>query len=304
MNKLLGHGTSVKSWGIIAMTVDLNHLKNWGFEDVEQSYSVKDSIIYALGVGLGHDPLDEKQLDYVFEEADFKALPTMAVVLAGPGFWARDPNTGIDWQKVLHGEQGLILHKPLPANATVTARTKVTNVLDKGKGKGALIYAERTLINKETGEELATLTNTTFARGNGGFGGEAGPQPAPHVLPNRKPDAICDLPTAASSALLYRLSGDPNPLHASPQVAQRAGFKAPILHGLCTLGVAGHAILRTYCDYDASRFKSMKLRFSSPVYPGETIRTEIWQDGSQISFRSRVLERDIIVLNNGLSEVT
>lgn len=277
-----------------------DRIKNWPFEEVEQTYSIRDSIIYALGIGVGFDPLDEKQLPFVYEETDFQAMPTMAVVLAGPGFWSRDPKTAIEWQKVLHGEQGVIIHKPLPPTATVVARTKVTEILDKGEGKGALIYTERTLIDKASGDRLATLTSTTFARGNGGFGGKGGPQPQPHAIPDREPDMVCSLPTQKQAALLYRLSGDPNPLHADPKVAASAGFTAPILHGLCTLGIAGHAVLRSYCDYDAGRFKSLKLRFSSPVYPGETIRTEMWRDGTEISFRAWAVERNVMVLNNGL----
>ena len=280
-----------------------DRIMNWPFNPVEQTYTARDTILYALGIGIGFDPLDEKQLNYVFEEADFMAAPTMGVVLAGPGFWSRDPETGIDWKKILHGEQEIIVHKPLPTAATVTATTKVTEILDKGEGKGALIYSTRTLVDKATGDELATLKSTTFARGNGGFGGSPGPQPQPHPTPEREPDAVCDLATAPNSALIYRLSGDYNPLHASPAVAAAAGFKAPILHGLCSLGTAGHAILKTYCDYDAKTFKSLKLRFASPVYPGETIRTEMWKDGNVVSFRAKVVERDVVVLSNGRAEV-
>ncbi len=285
------------------MAIDQDRLMNWPFEAVEQTYTTKDTILYALGLGLGADPLDERQLDFVFEENDFKALPTMAVVLAGPGFWVREPDSGIDWVKVLHGEQGLKIHKPLPPEATVVATTKVTGLVDKGADKGALIYSERTLVDKSTGDELATLTSTTFGRGDGGFGGAAGPTKPVHPIPDRKPDMVCDLNTLPQAALIYRLSGDPNPLHASPGVARAANFKAPILHGLCTLGVAGHAILKSACDYDTSRFKSLDLRFSAPVYPGETIRTEMWNDDGIVSFRSSVIERDVVVLNNGRAEV-
>ena len=285
------------------MAIDPDKLMNWPFKEVEQTYTAKDSILYALGLGLGADPLDERQLDFVFEENDFKALPTMAVVLAGPGFWVRDPDSGVDWVKVLHGEQGLRIHKTLPPEATVVATSKVTGLVDKGANKGALIYIERTLVDKATGDELATLTSTTFARSDGGFGGATGPTKPVHAIPEREADMVCDLPTLPQAALIYRLSGDPNPLHASPAVARAANFEAPILHGLCTLGVAGHAILKTACDYDVARFKSMDLRFSAPVYPGETIRTEMWRDGAVVSFRSRVLERDVIVLNNGKAEV-
>ena len=276
---------------------------NWPFKKDEQSYTAKDTILYALGIGLGADPLDERQLDFVFEENDFKALPTMAVVLAGPGFWIRDPASGIDWVKVLHGEQGLRIHKPMPPEATVVATTKVTGLVDKGADKGALIYSERTLVDKSTGDALATLTSTTFARGDGGYGGQTGPTKPVHPIPDREADMVCDLPTLPQAALIYRLSGDPNPLHVSPKVARAVNFKAPILHGLCTLGVAGHAILKTACNYDVTRFRSMDLRFSSPVYPGETIRTEMWRDDTTVSFRSRVVERDVVVLNNGRAEI-
>jgi len=286
------------------MAIHPDKLFNWPFKEVEQTYTVRDSIIYALGLGFGADPLDEGQLNFTFEERDFKAVPTMAAVLCTPGFWVRDPGSGIDWKKVLHGEQAIELHRPLPPKATIKARSRITDIIDKGKGKGALLFAERTLVDRVTDEPLATLKSTTFARGDGGFGGPSGPQPEPHVLPHREPDKVCDLPTLPQAALIYRLSGDPNPLHADPQVAAAAGFDRPILHGLCTLGVAGHAILKTCCDYDAVRFKSLKLRFSSPVFPGETIRTEMWRDGKHVSFRAKVVERDVVVLNNGLSIVS
>ena len=248
--------------------------------------------------------MNETQLPYVFEEAEnFSALPTMAVVLGSPGFWSRDPETGIDWVKILHGEQKLELHNPLPTSATIKAQSKVTGLVDKGAGKGALILTERVLKDAGSGLKLATLTSTTFARGNGGYGGPSDEAPLPHTLPEREPDMVTDLPTLDRAALIYRLSGDYNPLHASPSVAKAAGFDKPILHGLCSLGVAGHAILKSCCDYESNRFKSLQLRFSSPVFPGETIRTEIWKDGGSISFRSKVVERDTVVLNNGLATV-
>lgn len=287
------------------MAINYEKILNWPFEAVEQTYTANYSILYALGLGLGANPLDESELNFVFEEADkFAALPTMAVVLAGPGFWVRDPESGVDWKKVLHGEQEIEIHASIPAAATVVGQTRVTEIIDKGADKGALLYSEKTLTDKASGTLLATTRSTTFARGDGGFGGPSGPTRPVHQLPEREPDEHCDLKTLPQSALIYRLSGDNNPLHASPAVAASAGFKAPILHGLCTLGVAGHALLKTCCGYDPARFKSLALRFSSPVYPGETIRTEIWRDGNTMSFRSRVLERDVVVLNNGKVEVS
>jgi acyl dehydratase len=259
-------------------------------------------MLYALGLGLGADPLDEEQLRFVYEK-DLRALPTMAVVLAYPGFWLHDPATGVNWKKILHGEQGIVWHAPIPAAATVIGRTRVTDLVDKGAEKGSLLFSDRVVSDANTGQPLATLTSTTVMRGDGGFGGGPKQAPAPHRIPERAPDAVCDLSTAPNAALIYRLSGDYNPLHADPDVARTAGFPRPILHGLCSLGVAGHALLKTVAGYDPARFKSMRLRFTAPVFPGETIRTEMWIDGSSVSFRARLREREVIVLDNGFAEI-
>jgi len=285
------------------MAIDYQRLKNWPFPEIEHSYTAKDSMLYALGLGFGADPMDKDQLRFVYEEG-LRALPTMAVVLAYTGFWAKNPETGIDWRRVLHGEQGLVLHKPLPASGTVIGRTVIDEIIDKGAGKGALLYSHRDIRDKETGELLASIASTSFLRGDGGFGGPAGPTRPVHALPERAPDLAADIATLPQAALIYRLSGDYNPLHADPEIAASAGFPRPILHGLCTFGVAGHALLRTLCGYDPARLKRMQVRFSAPVFPGETIRTEIWrEDGGRVAFRSKVLERDLVVLNNGLAEV-
>ena len=286
------------------MVLDPQKILNWPFQPVEQTYTERDTILYALGCGLGADPLDEDQLPFVFEEPELRALPSMAAVLSPPGFWARHPDSGIDWVRILHGEQAMEIHKPLPAAAKVVATAKVTDIVDKGASRGALLFVQRTVRDVGSGEALATLRSTTFARGDGGCGGTTESAPPPHALPDRAPDLACDLPTAFNAALIYRLSGDPNPLHASPSVARAAGFERPILHGLCSWGVAGHAILKSYCDYDPARLTSMALRFSAPIYPGETIRTEMWRDGDTVSFRARVAERDIVVLNNGRAAIS
>jgi acyl dehydratase len=223
----------------------------------------------------------------------------MAVVLGYPGFWLKDPKVGADWKKVLHGEQGLVIHKPIPASGTVVGTSRVTGLIDKGADKGALLLSERVVSDRATGDKLATLTSTTFMRGDGGFDRSYGETEPPHRLPERLPDASIDLATLPQAALIYRLSGDYNPLHADPKVASAAGFKAPILHGLCSFGVAGRALIKACCGGDATRLKSMHLRFSAPLYPGETIRTEIWQDADGISFRARCVERDLVILNNG-----
>ncbi|WP_430397121.1 MaoC/PaaZ C-terminal domain-containing protein [Ferrovibrio sp.] len=286
------------------MAIEYQKLKNWKFADLEHTYSTRDTILYALGLGCGADPMDLDDLRYVYEEGDgLLALPSMAVTLGYPGFWLKDPNTGVDWRMVLHGEQGIVLHKPLPVAGTVIGKSRVTEIVDKGPGKGALLFSERDVIDKQSGDLLCTLTSTTFIRGEGGFGGPAGlnggPVPAPHPIPERAPDETVDIPTLPQAALIYRLSGDYNPLHADPRIAQAVGFKMPILHGLCSYGIATRALVRACCGNDPAKLKTMQLRFTAPVYPGETIRTEIWREAEGVSFRARVIERDLVVLNNG-----
>ena len=270
--------------------------------DVEQRYGAKDCILYALGLGFGYEPMNEDELAFVYEK-NLKVLPTMALVLGYTPTWLRNPDSGVNWTKVVHGEQGVVLHRPVATEGVVVGETRIVEVIDKGEGKGALVYAEREITDKASGKPIATLSQTAFCRGDGGFGGPRREAPAPHVLPERAPDLACDLPTRPEMALIYRLSGDVNPLHAEPDFAKAAGFPRPILHGLATFGIAGHAILKTLCGYDPAKITAMKGRFSAPVYPGETIRTELWRDGAVVSFRARVIERDVIAINNGRADV-
>jgi acyl dehydratase len=195
------------------------------------------------------------------------------------------------------------VHAPIATQGSVIGRTRILDVIDKGEGRGALIYSERKIVDKASGALLATINQTTFCRADGGFGGARREAPAPHPIPERAPDIVCDLPTRPETALIYRLSGDVNPLHAEPAFARQGGYPRPILHGLATFGVAGHALLKTLCGYDPVRMTAMAGRFSAPVFPGETIRTEIWQDGKIASFRARVVERDVLAINNGRAEV-
>lgn len=284
------------------MPIDYEKLINRKIPEVEQRLTRRDTMLYALGVGLGADPCDENQLSFVYEE-NLIALPTMAIVLASPGPWHHNSETGITRTHVLHGEQGFVIEKPLPVEGTLVSLTEVTGVVDKGKDRGALIMTRCTVREKESRSILCTLTSTTYCRADGGFGGPSGPVKQPHPVPERRPDFTCDLPTLPQAALIYRLSGDYNPLHANPAYARKAGFKMPILHGRCTFSVAGHALLKACCGYDATKLRSMEGRFSSPVYPGETIRTEMWVDGRIVSFRSTVPARDVTVLNNGRAEI-
>jgi acyl dehydratase len=278
--------------------MEYNTVKNWAFPEVEQSYTEKDTILYALGIGLGADPLDPRQLQYVYEDG-LKAFPTQSVVLAYPGFWMQNPGTGIDWVKLVHGEQRLKLHRPLPSHGTVKARTRVTHVIDKGVGKGVLVLTERTL-SDSAGVALATVSQTTFCRGDGGLDqSDTGPEPLA-ATPDRPCDLSVTLPISLRAALIYRLSADPNPLHVDPAVATKAGYPKPILHGLATYGVAAHAVVQALCDYDATRLTGLDLRFSSPVYPGESLTVEIWKDGpGRARLLARVAERDKVVLSHG-----
>jgi len=285
------------------VALDPDKLLAYKIPDKQQAYTTRDTILYALGLGLGADPMDKDQLRYVYEDG-LKALPTMAVVLGYHGFWIKDSGLGIDWKKILHGEQGIEIHRPIPTSGTMIGKLKITSVIDKGPKTGALMYSAREVVDQATGEKIATLTQTTVMRGDGGFGGASGPAPEPHAIPERAPDVAIDLKTLPQAALIYRLSGDYNPLHADPEVAKAGGFARPILHGLCTYGVVGHALLKAAADYDASRFRRMAGRFTSPVYPGETIRTEIWREGSgRVSFRASVVERGLVVINNGLAVI-
>jgi acyl dehydratase len=284
------------------VTIQYDKLMKHDIPLVEQQLSKRDTMLYALGVGLGADPMDEQQLQYVYEKT-LQVLPTMAIVLASPGPWHAAFDTGITRTHVVHGEQGFVIHKPLPAEGAITGKSRITAVLDKGADKGALVLTECEVRDKASGDLICTLTSTSFCRKDGGFGGPSGPQKPLHPIPERAPDQVRDLATLPQAALIYRLSGDYNPLHAEPAYAAKAGYKAPILHGRATFGVAGHAILKTCCGYDASRFKSMEGRFSSPVYPGETIRTEMWIDGKVVTFRATVPARGVTVLNNGRAEI-
>jgi acyl dehydratase len=269
------------------------------------SYGDKDVMLYALGIGLGADPLDRQELAFVYER-DLKVVPTAATVLAAalrggatvtpPGLRASQ----LDYLRVVHGEQKVELHRPLPSSGTFTAAGRVIGAYDKGKDKGAVIINE-TVWTNAAGETVATLTGSTFARGDGGFGGPAEGAPQPHVVPTRAPDISIDIATRPDQALLYRLNGDRNPLHSDPDVAHRAGFERPILHGLCTYGITCRAVLATVTDWDPEPIQSHEARFSAPVFPGDVITIDLWRDGKAVSFEARVKARGATVIKNGLT---
>ena len=279
------------------MPLNYEHLMGLKREGDRFKYTDRETMLYSLGIGMGADPLERNELPFVFEQPALKTVPTMATVLT------RVPllkDCGYDYTKVVHGEQHLTLHRPLPPEGELIASARVTAAYDKGPGKGAVIYTENVVRSAADGQPMFTLLSSTFARGDGGFGGPAGSGPQPHPIPERKPDATATLPTRKDQALLYRLSGDRNPLHSDPELARRVGFRAPILHGLCTYGVACRAILQTVAAYDHTRITGFDVRFSAPVYPGESIATDLWVDGGTVSFRCRIPAReDVVVINNG-----
>jgi len=286
--------------------LDYHAVKNWGFANLPVVCRADDCMLYALSLGCGKDAAsDPRYLQYVYEEG-LRVLPTMAVTLGFPGFWMKDPRTGIDSAKLVHGEQRMYMHRPIPLEEPLLVRNEVTAIVDKGPGRGALVVIERRLTN-ESGDLVARLQQVSFCRGDGGFSsGHALPdrplEPLPAV-PDRTPDQQVTMPTSLDMALLYRLCGDRNPLHADPQVAAAAGFSRPILHGLATFGLAGKTLMERVCDMDASRLTQLSARFTAPMIPGETLATDIWREGLRVHFRCRVLERGVTVLDNGLAEV-
>lgn len=261
------------------------------------SYDDTRTLLYNLSVGMGRDPLDEAEFPFIFEQPDLRVVPSAASILGGAGSSILRPDD-LDMTMIVHGEQRLVLHRPLPAAADLLVTTYYSELVDKGKEKGALVTVTNE-VSLASGEPLYTADMTMFARGDGGFGGPAQSRHTPHQLPEREPDMVHITQTRPDQAALYRLNGDRNPLHIEPAFARRAGFPKPILHGLCSYGLACRAILASLCDYDPARIAQFDVRFSSPVYPGEMLETEIWIDDEVISYRCRVADRDAIVLNNG-----
>ena len=282
------------------MPINYDEIMSMTSENVEISYSDKDSILYSLGVGLGNDPMNMAELRYVYENSQV-ALPSMAT-----NFQYHSPlllRANINFILVVHGEQKLSFTNPLPVSGDFISNAKVIGCYDKGPGKGAIIDVETTINLKKDNTEICKLVSTTFARGDGGFGGPESPKNE-MFKPEGDPDVVHEIKTKPDQALIFRLSGDYNPLHSDPNFAKTAGFKKPILHGMCTYGIACRSLVESVCEGDAKRLKKFDCRFSSPVYPGETIVTEIWKDGSKVYYQSKVKERDKIVIKIGVSEIT
>lgn len=286
------------------MTFDAQRLRAWAIPELSRTFSRRDTILYALGVGLGADPCSADELRFVCEDG-LCALPSFGTVLAYPFLWYAQPGTGVDLAHVVHAEMGFENHAPLPVEGEVVGRTRVTSVQDKGAQVGALLVTSCEIRQAGSDELVCTLYSSSLARSLGGFEGPDATRVSvpPWVQPQRPPDRVCDIPTLPQAALIYRLSGDANPLHADPAQARRAGFPGPLLHGRCTFGIAAWALMRLCGGYDPARLRAMRARFSSPVFPGETLRTEVWQDGASVLFRVCVPARDVVVLSHGIATV-
>jgi len=279
------------------MPLDYDELMSKVQTDLPFSYTDADTMLYALSIGMGNDPLDQRELPYVYEQGEpLKTMPTLATVVVPEMF---PVGLGWDYSQILHSEQRMRLYRPLPPAADLLINKRVVDAFDRGPKLGALILleAEGRLASDDT--VLFTMGCSIVARGDGGFGGPKGKGIPPHRPPRREPDLSCDITTRRNQALLYRLTGDRNPLHADPAAARAVGFERPILHGLCTFGVACKAVLQTICDYDYTLVHEFDARFSAPVLPGDTITTDMWQEGNVVSFVCSVKERGVVVLRNG-----
>ncbi|MGY4497994.1 acyl dehydratase [Bradyrhizobium sp. GM24.11] len=282
-----------------AMSIDYPAVLKLQTEGIPYSWTDREVMLYALGIGMGSDPLNENELQFVNEAfarpKPLKVVPSFASVCV----WGARPGVlDLDRVMVVDAERDITFHKQIPIAACVTADARVLGVYDKGKEKGAIIQNE-VIVRDGENQIIATIVSSTFARGDGGFGGPSEGMPEPHQVPRRAPDKSVDIPTQPHQALIYRLSGDRNPLHSDPEFARRAGFAKPILHGMCTYGLTCRAVLQTYADYDPSAFYRHRVRFSAPVFPGEIITVNLWKDGNSISFEAHVRARQLVVAKNG-----
>ncbi len=270
------------------------------------TYTARDVSIYALGIGAGADPLDQDDLRFVYELSTrgFRVLPTFAVAYISESI--RDILSGrigditFNPMMLVHGEQSLTLHKELPPAGMITCYPVISNIYDKGSG---MLVVSDVTCKDENGDTLAVLQSSMFIRGLGDFGGERGTSDKSGTPPERQPDAVIEQATTENQALIYRLSGDINPLHADPDMAAIGNFDRPILHGLCTFGFASRAVLKQFCDNDPARFRAVKARFSKHVFPGETLVTEMWKEGDQVIFQTKSKERDEVVLNYAVATI-
>ena len=285
-------------------SIDLDKVLGYEFQPMTSQYDEKDASLYALAIGAAADAVDVDELKFVYEiSTKFQTIPLFAVTFISETLMRILDIDGLDFNPMmlLHGEHYLEIKRPLPPKSALHHHAQIVDVFDKGKG--ALLIIEVRTAGYD-GRDLALNRLSIFIRGLTGFGGERGAANE-YILPDRAPDGVITEKTAVNQALQYRLaSGDRNPLHADPAMAALGGFDRPILHGLCTYGYAGRAVLKQYGGNDGEKFKSINGRFSKHVFPGETITTEMWQESpTRILFQSKAAERDVVVLSNGIVEL-
>ncbi len=281
--------------------MNLEHVRVLQFAPIVQRYDARDSALYALSLGMGHDPLDEDELPYVYEGRGPLAVPSQCVTLCWPPFWHQAPDTGIAWRRMLHGEQCFSLVHPLAVEGRIRAEHRIVAVDDKGADRGAVVHTAHDLFDEGNGQPLASLRSTEFLRDDGGFGGFGTPLKLTRPLEEiDHPVAVCDFQTSAQAALLYRqASRDYMPIHADPDIARNAGFDRPISHGLNTFGLACRAVLKRFQPRRPEAIASMATRFAAPAFPGDTIRIEMFETPKGLRFRGLAVERRVLVLDRG-----
>jgi acyl dehydratase len=278
--------------------MNLANLLAHRFPQVRHELHARDCMLYALGLGLGHRFEDASELQFCYEDG-LRVFPSMVNVIAHPGLWVKEPALQIDWIRLLHAEQRFAVHRPLRPDARYVGSYRVEDVVDRGTGRGALLYVRKELREDASTEVVASVSSVYLLRGDGGCGSTRN-EPRPRVtVPTRAPDSVLRQVIPSQAALVYRLSGDYNPIHASPEAARKAGFEHPILQGLCTLGFATHAVIQMCGEDHPERLQSLGARFTAPVHPGETLETSMWRDGPSLHFQTRVPQRNVIALDSG-----
>src|SRR5712692_2046375 len=261
----------------------------------ERSWTSKDALLYAVGVGAGSVDPTGFELEFTTENSKDvvqRVLPTFAVIV-GSGGNAMESVGPFNMAMLVHGEQSIELHREIPVEGALLTTWRVVAGYDKGSA--AVVVMESVSVDQTSGEPVFTTRKSLFIRGEGGFGGGRGPSGPKNAPPDRAPDHVVTYTTRLDQALTYRLSGDRNPLHSDPEFAKMAGFPRPVLHGLCTFGFTGRALLHSLCGSDPARFKSMQVRFTQPVYPGDALTVKMWVDGDNAVFRTETQNGDTVI---------
>jgi acyl dehydratase len=276
------------------MPLNSTYLRETRIDPVDSIVEDRDAMLYALSIGLGRDPLDPAELGFVYER-HLSAFPTMPVVTGQAKGWREDPRTGITWSKVVHRAERLRVYKSLPIGVRIRSSTQINSIVDRGE-RGATLVIERSIRTIATDELIAFSESTVLCRADGGFGGQSGSVPVFEEVPARKPDRILSEVIEPRAALLYRLNEDRNPLHADPTYARAAGFARPIMHGLAMLGIGAVAAFREWPRRSLAKIETM---FLSPVYPGERVEIDFWDESFDVAFRIRVPQRATTALDKG-----